>query len=468
MKKIYALAIMGLLLCSRGYSQSISNSGFENWTQQTLYENPDNYTSSNGWIYMSLGSGNVKKVTDSYDGAFAAKLETVLAGTDTMQGMLLIGTPGNQTINGGIPYSGIPDSISGYVKHNIQAGDTANFFVLFKNNGVIIGMAATIFTGLQSNYTRLSIPVSLPYAPDTIAIVISSSRMDPPQLPGSTLTIDSISFLGTSQVFPNGSFENWTSLTLEEPDDWATINFGSLQPGLYSATKSTDSYAGTYSLKLETVQTIWGDTLGYVTNGYIGPNGPAGGMQVLTNPMKVSGYYKYFPVGADTALGGAFTYINSGMIDSVIVKLPAQSNYTYFEVTLNYNAWPHIDTLNIAFSSSNMADSAYIGLGSVLYVDNLNVVYYPAGINDQGNLQQYSVFPNPFSDAAMITFQNNRGESYDIVLYDVLGRVMMKEENIHSNNILIHKNNLAAGIYQYRVSFSKTNTVVADWKLVVQ
>ena len=35
-----------------------------------------------------------------------------------IQGMLLIGSPGEQTINGGVPFTDTPDSISAYAKYD--------------------------------------------------------------------------------------------------------------------------------------------------------------------------------------------------------------------------------------------------------------------------------------------------------------------------------------------------------------
>jgi len=81
-------------------AQQLPNGGFENWSQQ-IFNEPDTFLSSN----IMWGVNNVTKVTDSYHNLFAAKLETVLSNNDTIPRMLLIGTPGNQTINGGLPYT---------------------------------------------------------------------------------------------------------------------------------------------------------------------------------------------------------------------------------------------------------------------------------------------------------------------------------------------------------------------------
>ncbi len=466
MKTFYIIIFLGVALIGKLFSQTIPNGNFENWTLQTFYEEPVNYLSTNGWVFGQYPGGNVTKVTSAYHGLYAAQLTTIQTSTDTMFGGLFIGTPGNQTVNGGLPYSGQPDSISAYVKYNIQTNDTGYFIVAFKKNGVMIGMTVKTFTGIQTSYQRFAISSNLPVnpAPDSIVVIISSSRLDPPRFAGSTLTIDSISMIGSTQIFPNPSFENWNSLTSEEPDNWTTINYAST--GNPSATKSTSSMLGSFALRIETVSTTWGDNLGFVTNGYLGPNGPTGGMQVLSNPQKITGYYKYFPVGNDTALGAAFSYINGAMVDSSMIQFTAQINYTYFEIPLSYNAFPYVDTLNISFASSNMNDSNYTGVGSVLFIDNLNLVYLPVGIIDQENFTDDLAYPNPFNDLAIIAFNNNEGLSYDICLFDLSGRIVRNYSNVTTSNIVIHRDNLPAGMYEYRISSSKTKTIVAKGKLV--
>lgn len=470
MKKIIVSFILISALFSKAIAQQIANGNFENWTINTLYEEPDSFLSTNSWLYMSTGNGNVAKTTSAYHGSYAVQLTTVQTSTDTMFGGLFIGSPGNQTIDGGIPYTGQPDSISVYVKYNIQPNDTGFFIVAFKNGGSIISMAVQTFTGVQSTYMRIAVPTNLPVSPvpDSLVAIISSSNLDPPRFPGSTLTLDSVTMIGTTQQFPNPSFENWTPKIIEDPDNWTTINFGAMPNGPLSATKSTSAYSGIYALRLETVNTVWGQQMGYVTNGYLGQNGPAGGMQVFANPGKITGYYKYFPVGNDTALGGAFSYINSALVDSNFIFLTAQNTYTYFEISMNYTGWPYIDTLNIIFTSSNMMDSAFVGLGSVLFIDSLNILYNPVSVNSIDNSFSHSVFPNPFSNTAIISLPNINGNAYDFAMVDMLGNVVMTRENISTNSIMIDRNNLPSGIYNYRIILHSTSNTIASGKLSVK
>ncbi len=135
MKTLIFFIALVVIFSSNLKSQQIQNGGFENWTVQNLFDETNGIMTSKILAYKSNGIGNVTKVTDSYHGLYAAKLETVQAGSETAGGMILIGNPGNQTINGGLPYIGTPDSISGWVKYDIQPNDTAFFIVAFKGYG---------------------------------------------------------------------------------------------------------------------------------------------------------------------------------------------------------------------------------------------------------------------------------------------------------------------------------------------
>lgn len=445
-------------------AQPVTNGGFENWTITNLYENPSGFFTTNSWAYQATGNGNVVKGMPAYHANFAIDLNTVQSATDTIFGGLFLGMPGSGGITGGSPYVGKPDSVSAYVKYNIQPNDTAFFIVAFKNNGSIIGMSFKTFTGSQLSYGRICLATGLPVSPlpDTIVAIFSSSKLDGPKMPGSRLTIDSITMIGGIQSFPNPSFENWVSVSTEEPDNWTSINFASLS-GTPSATKTTSAYSGTYALRLETIQVGGNQNLGFVTNGIFGQNGPTGGMPVFANPQKITGYYKYFPVGPDTALAAGMCYYNGNIIDSSMIKLTAQNAYTYFEVPLSYNGWPLVDTLNISFSSKNMFDTLNSGLGSVLFLDNINVVYYPTGIKENPATNSATVYPNPFNNEAIIMF-NEASELYKLEVYTGDGKLAAVYKHITGPSFVLKKEEFGTGIYLYRLSGEKSGKLIAKGK----
>jgi len=219
MKNILMTTLL-LLILPIINAQQIPNAGFENWTPKTT-NSLDDFTIRNSlW-----GLNNVTKVADSYHGSSALKLETI----EYRNGVLMIGREFDSIIYGGLPFAETPDSISGYVKYDIQPSDTAFFVVNFYDSSIIISLVIVPFTGTQSMYKRFSVPTYLSSLnpPDSISVFISSSRLGvQPSVNGSTLTIDSVTFINSSQAFPNSDFENWSTINLgETPDEWGSYAY---------------------------------------------------------------------------------------------------------------------------------------------------------------------------------------------------------------------------------------------------
>ncbi|MFW5805185.1 MAG: T9SS type A sorting domain-containing protein [Bacteroidales bacterium] len=453
MKKLALLMILISAALSL-LSQSIQNGDFENWNDELIYRDPDPWFSSNMQLYMFGADNNVTRIEDAYHGNYAAHLETVSVGGDTILGLMMI-CDGYDLMSGGLPYSSTPDSLYCYAKFNIQPNDTAQLGVFFKKNGSNVGGASFTFTGEQPNYMRFSTPVNLTETPDSMNAFASSSLLgdDVLNIPGSEITIDSIGFVGSSvEPFPNGDMENWNNITIEEPENWFTSNFGNIMDGNYPVTKTADSYSGDFAISIENTVTVWGDTLAVITNGFFGEDGPFGGMAVDANPMRVSGYYKYSPVDNDTALAMAFTYHydeitdETIILDSCMIRLTEQNTFTYFEIPLT-NTAQLSDTLNISFTSCNMNATAYPG--SLLIIDALSVEYYPVAINDKPVVVD-NIYPNPALNHVIL----NVKDAHDIVfeLYDLTGRKIFHKElhEVQNSRVKLDISNVAAGTYIYK------------------
>ena len=453
------------------HSQSVSNGGFENWSTTVYFENPSQFSTSNMFSYYANGTANVTKSTDAQSGNYALKMETIGIGSDVFEGAVFIGTFEDESVSGGIPFDEKPDSLRGFAKYNVMADDTAYVAVLFKKWGSPIGICFAQFYGTQNNYTAFSAPVQwlVPLiSPDTIAIAMLSSTIFSDPVPGSTITVDNISFVGASTPFPNGDFENWEELSSEEPDDWFTSNIISLATGEISVSKTTDSYAGTYAALVESKTTMFEDTLGFITNGTMGEDDPIGGMPVDSTPDKISGYYKYIPVGPDTALGGVFLYHyneNTGvteLLEEVIIKLPPADEYTLFEINVDYFSLPEPDTVNITFASGNVDEgNSYIGLGSMLYLDALEITYKPnlVGIEEQGQEISHQVYPNPAAEKIRIEFQEILGNDISVTITNSVGALVYQKNlnPLSTNHFDISVQNFKTGIYFYIIQ-SGNNT----------
>ncbi|MEI8202687.1 MAG: T9SS type A sorting domain-containing protein [Bacteroidota bacterium] len=461
MKKILCISI----ICFLGISfsskcQTIPNGGFETWNLAVYYQNPVPYLSSNPNTFFDVPLGNVTRSTDSYTGSYAAHLQTVNTNGGLALGAIYFGDFASGGVNGGLPFVGHPDSVSAYFKFDIMPGDTAQTIIALKKNGAIIGLAMGHLTGTHPSYSKYSLPISWSDTAqsDTLAVMISCSNFNNPVL-GSQLYIDNASFHQSANPYPNGDFENWNTVGNEEPDSWRTLN-SLCNPLDLSVTKSTDSYEGTNSIKIKSVSILGGDTLGYITNGNFPTNNgvPSGGMPVALNPQKVSGYYKYIPVGADTAFAGIFLYrwnsLNqqAQLIDSMLVPLLPTASFAYFEIPISYNGWPLADTLNIAFTANNNINNvSYIGLGSTLYIDALQLTLNPLGINPNIEVNSaFEIYPNPSDDVFYI---HHADFIQSVEIFDFNGkRINDFKLDTLGKNASLQLGNHAKGLYYVRIN----------------
>jgi hypothetical protein len=468
MKRII-LSIFGILSMLAAFAQTVPNGGFENWYNNYYFDEPNFGITSNLQSYFSIQSGNVEKTNDAFAGNYAAKLSTVAAPNDTLLGIIIIGTPSGSSINGGIPINVRPDSLKCYAKFNIQPNDTASIIVGFRKFGFVdpVGFVQLVFTGVQNSYQEHKALITWADAttvPDTLFGYIASSVFTQySSMPGSELYLDNIGFTGAVGA-PGADFETWTTVESLEPESWWTPNFILINQ-TPCVTQSTDAHSGQYALRIENVLSPYGDTVGFASNGYFFNEDFAGGMAVAQNPVMVSGYYKYSPIGNDTALVGVFTskfeptFGTTVRLDSSLIRLPAASSYTYFEVPLYYNGWPVADTLNITFASGNFQnDSSLLEPGSVLLIDDIEVLYNPVAVEDYSNQNQALVFPNP-ATATLFIKMLNKASNQTFKLFDAKGALVFEGNCQFQDGMLasIDISEIPQGLYFYQISDGKNN-----------
>jgi len=447
-------------------SQTISNSGFENWSTQDFYEEPDSYATTNFASFTTAGIPNVIKTTDVVSGNYAIHCETINTTEGPISGAAFIGSIGIEGVAGGLPFNERPDSLKGFAKYNVVGQDTAYVAVLFKLFGAPLGICFIQFIGTQNSYEAFSAPVQwlIPIiSPDTIAIGVTSSTIFGVPEPGSTITVDNLTFVGDDAVVPNGDFEDWTDYSSEEPEDWFSSNLLSFYTGQTPVTKTTDSYEGNFASRLESSLTFWGDTLAFITNGTFGDEGPEGGMPVDSVPEKLSGYYKYEPVGPDTAVAAVTLYYhnpntgNTTMLEESWIQLLPASTYTYFEIPVNYFALPEPDTVNIAFASSNLDffENGYVGLGSTLYIDALEMTYkeHITSVNSPEDNLDHNIYPNPASEKVFIDVYNLMHQNTEVRIINSQGRVVYYSQEGQKDNrsFEIDVADFSPGVYFYQV-----------------
>ncbi len=76
----------------------------------------------------------------------------------------------------------------------------------------------------------------------------------------------------------------------------------------------------------------------------------------------------------------------------------------------------------------------------------------PDRINEIENYNLLSIYPNPFTEYAIITFDNPTNEKYRLLIIDVTGKVVMEINEIYGDRVEIDGSNLSAGVYVFELT----------------
>ncbi len=429
-------------------AQSIPNADFENWNSVS-FEDPSDWYSSNSYTVPTFGTITVSKVT-GFIGQ-AVRIETFIMGTDTSTGYIS-NTTGDPVIGeGGVPYSEQPTAITGYFRYDLPGADSAILLVIFKNSGVIISSDFFMIkgTGSEPNYVPFSFPLTLASTPDTVIIAATCSNLisNLGITDGSWIEYDELAFTGPSisQAIPGGDMENWHSTTLSSPIDWFTFGNGISQ--------SSDAHSGSYALSLMTTDQ---GSFPQISGATTGQNSYGGGQPYTNTSDTLLGFYKYLTTGSDTASISVMVSANSSWVGGGFLSLPPTSVYT--PIFLPFSSFSTPDTMKIdIYSSSYPFDSARIG--SELIIDNLQLQSVITGLKDlrNHNSHLFSVYPNPVSDIARISYT---GQIQDIEskVYNSLGELVI-DLNSENNDIQLNMSQLPKGLYWLKM-VSGTNVSV--------
>jgi hypothetical protein len=293
--------------------------------------------------------------------------------------------------------------------------------------------------------------------PDSLKVVIANTSTFTTGHAGSIVYLDHFQF-SNNDAFPNGEFEDWTMLNGMEPDNWTTLNYITSTSGAPYATKTNEKHSGNWAIQIRNVTSFVGETIGYLSNGQFRGFSSIGGLAVDQNPSLVSGYYKYTPIGTDTAQAAITSYYydlagdTSIILEQQIINLPPADDYTYFEVPLLYNSDPMVDTINISFAAGLMENG--LTPGSKLFLDDINIDYYPVSIREY-EIADYGiiVYPNPCKDYLNILNQAPSAFGEVFMLYDSQGR------EVYTSGISVMPGETASirlpgimnGLYYYRI-----------------
>ncbi|MEI7499972.1 MAG: PCMD domain-containing protein [Bacteroidota bacterium] len=289
---------------------------------------------------------------------------------------------------------------------------------------------------------------------------------------------------------PNGDFENWYNVVINPTlnyndigtgpaDNWMTT-LNSLAavpptaggPGPVTVFRTDDKYSGTYAAKavsanfpLGMISIFIPGMIGTAIMDMVGVKAVLGKPCPGCKPLRFKGYYKFEPVNGDscaaiillskwnTATKKRDTIGYGKMVDHSPV-----SNYTQFDVPINYTGTGTVDSITILVVSSAGFDGVnFIGsvgqVGSTMYVDALSLEY-PAGI-EQSLMPEIgvNVYPNPATDFLNIKLSKELKDG-SLAVYNSAGKHIGTFNASRLNNT-IPVFSLVNGTYYFRLMAGK-------------
>jgi hypothetical protein len=185
-----------------------------------------------------------------------------------------------------------------------------------------------------------------------------------------------IPFFGLGQTITNGSFENWdttyysnnsslnldTIYNVENPLRGTLSSWEEELMGNFGMSQTTDSYDGNYALILHNVYQYAKEEIHYFGS-------------LNANPSYFSGYYKYTDGNTNTtpqAIVSICLYTNNQ--DTVAfssIRLDTISEYTKFEIELNYLNNLTADSVHIMLLNSDQSCNTTNLICNLFYIDAL-------------------------------------------------------------------------------------------------
>jgi hypothetical protein len=263
---------------------------------------------------------------------------------------------------------------------------------------------------------------------------------------------------------PNAGFETWTHHTglsaYDTPDSWDNANPSTAITGAITCFKAigADVHSGTAALKIITKQigAPFNQLIpGVATTGTINTTtqGIEAGVPYTLRPDSIIGWYKYNSVGAEN--GAAVLLLfgaaagNKDTVGAAYFATPATSvsSYTRFSAPVVYRSANEVANSIWLFASSRNNGLAS-GIGSAMFVDDLEVAINPVGVSEQKK-PKFLVGPNPTTDYLVI--QNEYNSSVLFLLYDATGHIVA-EEKLSNSESRIDVSNFSNGFYIYSIT----------------
>lgn len=426
------------LFCAFGLSSmaQIANGDFEDWQKLILFEHPVTgmeTMSSNYETFFANGELNVNAIQGP-DGQ-AIRIENINANGEVMPGYFLFGNvPAaegeNLIFGGGFPAEdpGV-NGISLDLNYNFPNGSEGFIVVQFKADGLPVGegnfgQGTFLFplSGTQEWTTEtFSFGGPLNAAPDQCVIGIASGDVignDAPFEEGAFVEVDNITFQNSIDEVPAGDFESWANVT---PIFYPTDCVVDIKPFERSYERTTESFEGTYSLMLKTIDREGTTEVGTAKMGKMEGDSFAPTIELDENSSAVSFMYHYSAVNDMAEATVVFYNENAGEFMPVFQKtFQLEPNFEYsmmdYEFTEDLSQLQTMPThMSLEFKSSKETENTP-QVGSVLLVDDLEMGTTLGLFQGFKNPSVISInaYPNPTIGRVTFDFGTNRAGYYRV------------------------------------------------------
>jgi hypothetical protein len=262
-------------------------------------------------------------------------------------------------------------------------------------------------------------------------------------------------------TFPNPDFEIWADTA--NAYGWDCSNIDTTYMGfpvkIFTAVQdSLNEHGGSYCMKLKSKNVGFGmpTNPGFTTLGTfwftISPQagGAIGGIPFSGKPDTLKGWYKATPQGND--LPTVFMEIWQGAHATIIQRdtmlLPAAASYTQFAMKLNYSSTANPDSMNIVISSSKLYTQADIAANSLMYIDDLELVYGNTSILGINYTKEFNVYADAATNNLIVNLSLEMPEMTTISMYNTAGQLVYRtRKNIGQSAETIGLDGFEKGIY---------------------
>ncbi|MBC8082421.1 MAG: T9SS type A sorting domain-containing protein [Hymenobacter sp.] len=266
-----------------------------------------------------------------------------------------------------------------------------------------------------------------------------------------------------AQNVPNPGFESWvTQGAAEYPVGWLSLDLRAAQgsPFQGTVTRSTDRYAGSAAVKMESKSFFGVPFPSLLILGSRFTSGGAFGLGSIPytgRPATLQFWYKLTLAPADSA--GAYLVLTRGggpatqPVGTGAAVLPARATYGQYSIPITYLTGSAPDSLRLFFVCGN----GVVTGSSSLWLDEVSLTGTVAATPQAAALAALSVYPNPSTtgEFSLASLQNPAIAAAPYRVYNATGRLVRQQAAVplnEANGRRVDLRGLPAGVYLLHLS----------------